>query len=327
MNTSAYSSNQHQSRFFEPSKLGGLEKMRFTTTRRVEGSYSGRHVAKRRGGAGEFVDYREYSPGDDLRRLDWKAMGRTGRSYLKLFQDETDLRCTLVLDCSGSMKQGASQKTLRRKNNLILSPYVANSPPNLTGSKLEWMQYFATALSHLIIIGRDAVGMCSIKQGIDTYLPASSSLQQRGLLHDAIENLQPEGQTALGEGLDDLFLQAGRRGVLLVLSDFLLDDFDKVLASFRKYRARGWEIITLHLIHPEEEKLPEGNAFRFQGLEFDGEVSCQVHELRQSYIERFEQHVSMVRSGLLGAGCDYHRISTAENYLDVLRSFLVLRSA
>jgi hypothetical protein len=106
-----------------------------------------------------------------------------------------------------------------------------------------------------------------------------------------------------------------------------VDNFDNVLASFRKYRSRGWEIITLHLIHPEEERLPEGNAFRFRGLESDGEVSCQVHELRQSYIERFEQHVATVRSGLLGAGCDYHRISTAESYLDVLRSFLVLRSA
>ncbi len=325
MNSSA-ASNQQQSRFFEPSKLGGLEKMRFTTTRRVEGAYSGRHDAKRRGGAGEFVDYREYSPGDDLRRLDWKAMGRTGRSYLKLFQDETDLRCTLVLDCSGSMMQGAPQQAISRRQGLILSPHIRNSQPNFTGSKLEWMQYFATALSHLIIVGRDAVGMCSVKQGIDQYLPASSSLQQRGLLHDAIQSLLPSGQTALAEGLDELFLQAGRRGVLLVISDFLVDNFDSVLASFRKYRSRGWEIITLHLIHPDEERLPEGNAFRFRGLESDGEVSCQVHELRQSYTERFEQHVASVRSGLLGAGCDYHRISTAESYLDVLRSFLVLRS-
>ena len=108
--------------FFEPAKLGGLEKMRFSTPRRVEGSYSGWHVAKRRGGAGEFVDYREYAPGDDLRRLDWKAMGRTGRSYLKLYQDETDLRCTLVLDCSGSMAQGS------------------RTPSDARGSKLEWMQ-------------------------------------------------------------------------------------------------------------------------------------------------------------------------------------------
>lgn len=320
-------SSQHASRFFEPSKLGGLEKMRFTTTRRVEGAYSGRHIAKRRGGAGEFVDYREYSPGDDLRRLDWKAMGRTGRTYLKLFQDETDLRCTMVLDCSGSMMQGAPQQSFFRRRGLVLSPYVRAQQPVMTGSKLEWMQYFATALAHLIIIGRDAVGLCSVKQGIDTYLPASSSLQQRGLIHDAIESLYPSGETRLAQGLDDLFLQAGRRGVLLLISDFLLDDFEQVLASIRKYRSRGWEIITLHLTHPEEERLPEGTAFRFTGLERDGEVNCQVHDLRSLYSDRFEQHCSTVRSGLLGAGCDYHRTSTSIDYIEVLRSFLVLRSA
>jgi uncharacterized protein (DUF58 family) len=315
--------SQHQtSRFFEPSKLSGLEKMRFTTSRRVEGSYSGRHVAKRRGGAGEFVDYREYSPGDDLRRL-----GRTGRSYLKLYQDETDLRCTMLLDCSGSMLQGAPQQTHLRKTGLVLSPYIRASRPNYQGSKLEWMQYFATALSHLIIVGRDAVGLCSVKKGIQKYLPAAASVQQLGLLHDAIESLVPEGETQLARGLDELFLQAGRRGVLLVMSDFLVNDFDKVLSSVRKYRSRGWEIIALHLIHPQEEKLPEGNAFRFVGLEQDGEVSCQTHELRKQYTARFEQHVSTVRAGLLGSGCDYHRISTAESYLDVLRTFLVTRSA
>src|SRR5436190_16077303 len=116
------------SRFFEPQKLSGLERMRFTTPRRVEGSYSGRHIAKRLGGAGEFVDYREYSPGDDLRHVDWRVMGRMGRAYLKLFQDETDLSCTLVLDCSGSMLQGDQPKSARGQ------------------SKLAWMQYFSTAL-------------------------------------------------------------------------------------------------------------------------------------------------------------------------------------
>jgi hypothetical protein len=169
--------------------------------------------------------------------------------------------------------------------------------------------------------------MCSVKKGIEKYLPASSSLQQLGLIHSAIENLTPDGETQLAQGLDELFLQAGRRGVLLVLSDFLVNDFDRVLSSIRKYRSRGWEIIALHLIHPDEERLPEGNAFRFMGLEQDGEVSCQTHELRKQYSDRFEQHVSVVRAGLLGSGCNYHRISTAESYLDVLRTFLVMRSA
>ena len=298
-----------ESAFFEPAKLSGLEKMRFTTTRRVEGSYSGRHVAKRRGGAGEFVDYREYSPGDDLRRLDWKALGRTGRSYLKLYQDETDLRCTLLLDCSGSMSQGA------------------RSSSNASGSKLHWMQHFSTALSHLIVLGRDAVGLCSVRQGVDEYLPPLASMQQRALVHQSIERLLSNGSTDLAHGLDQLLVQSSRRGILLAISDFLVPNLDGVISSFRKFRARGWEIIALHLVHPDEEKLPKGNAFRFTGLENDGQVNCQINEIRRDYESRFQTHLATTRTALFSAGCDYYRVSVAENYLDVLRSFMVLRSA
>lgn len=295
--------------FFEPSKLGGLEKMQFTTSRRVEGSYSGRHIAKRRGGAGEFVDYREYSPGDDLRRLDWKALGRTGRSYLKLFQDETDLRCTLLLDCSGSMFQGA------------------RSAFDLRGSKLQWMQYFATALSHLIIVGRDAVGLCCVRQKIEEHLPPVASMQHRSLLHRSIERLEADGETNLAIGLDQLLVQSTRRGVLLAMSDFLVPNIDSVISSFRKFRSRGWEIVVMHLVHPDEERLPDGNAFRFVGLEGDGEVNCQLAEIRKAYQERFESHMKSTRTALVSAGCDYYRIRTDESYLDVLRSFLVTRGA
>lgn len=300
---------QQVSRFFEPAKLAGLEQMRFTTSRRVEGAYSGRHISKRRGGAGEFVDYREYSPGDDLRRLDWKAMGRTGRTYLKLFQDETDLRCTLLLDVSGSMYQGS------------------RSAQDQRGSKLQWMQYFATALSHLIVLGRDAIGMGVVREQLESYLAPVASMQQRDLMHRAIEQLSPRGETDLAQGLDDLLLQSSRRGVLITISDYLLPDLEAVLAGFRKFRARGWEVIALHLVHPDEEHLPSGTAFRFQGLEGEGSVNGQVSEIRRAYEERFQQHLSAVRSMLLGVGCDYHCIRTSENYLDVLRSFLVVRSA
>ena len=283
--------------------------MRFTTKRRVEGAYSGRHVSKRRGGGGEFMDYREYSPGDDLRRLDWKAMGRTGRSYLKLYQDETDLQCTLFIDCSGSMLQGGK------------------SANNTAGSKLEWAQYFASALSHLIVLGRDAVGLCTAREKIIEHIPASSSFQQRGLLHQSIAEIKPAGQTNLAASLDELLLQAKRRGVLLLISDFLVDDMAAVGATLRKFRAAGWEIITLHLVHPDEAKLPSGNAFHFVGLESDGFINCQLNEVRRAYEKRFAKHLSDTRSALVSVGCDYYLASTTQSYLDVLRSFMVTRSA
>jgi uncharacterized protein (DUF58 family) len=298
-----------RSRYFEPGKLAGLEKLRFSPTRRVEGAYSGRHAARRLGGAGEFVDYREYAPGDDLRRVDWKALGRMGRTVLKLYQDETDLSCTLVLDCSGSMLQGARSKRDHR------------------GSKLEWMQYFATALSHLILLRRDAVGLAVARERLSDFAPPQGSLQQRDLLHRTIEELIPYGKTSLAASLDDLMLRVRRRGVLLIMSDFLEDDLDRLAASVRKFRARGWEILALHLIHPDEERLPDGNSFRFQGLEFDGEVSCQVAEVRREYERRFQTHLAATRRALLSVGCDHQQVLTTTAYLEVLRSFLAGRGA
>jgi uncharacterized protein (DUF58 family) len=294
--------------FFEPRKLAGLEKMRFTTPRRVEGAYSGQHIAKRLGGAGEFVDYREYTPGDDLRHVDWRVMGRMGRAYLKLFQDETDLSCTMVLDASGSMLQGSL-------------PHGGRNP-----SKLAWMQYFATALSLLIILNRDAVGLAVVNDSLLQFTPPSSTYQHRMLLHEQIERLRPVGGSKLAIGLDQLLLRVRRRGVLLVVSDFLVESLEPLIGSLRKFRARGWEVIALHVVHPDEQRLPEGTAFRFYGLEGDGLIDCQSSEIRREYQARFDKHLTTTRAELLAASCDYYFASTATSYLDLLRTFLVLRS-
>src|SRR5688500_4102572 len=115
----------HRSRFLDLRSLAALAHMRFTTKQQIEGAYSGRHRSKQKGGAGEFADYREYSEGEDLRRLDWKVLARTGRAYVRLFEDETNLLCTLAIDASGSMSYGGHSGQ----------------------SKLEYAQYLSTALS------------------------------------------------------------------------------------------------------------------------------------------------------------------------------------
>src|SRR5436190_12762069 len=120
------------SRFLELNALSALAHMRFVTRAQIEGTYSGRHRSRQQGGAAEFVDYREYVDGEDLRRLDWKVLARTGRAYTRLYQDETNLLCTMVVDASSSMQFGSANGKGGR------------------GSKLEYSQYLATALSHII---------------------------------------------------------------------------------------------------------------------------------------------------------------------------------
>lgn len=301
-------STQTVSRFLDLRALSAYEHMRFSTRHRIEGPYSGRHESRQKGGAGEFVDFREYAAGEDLRRLDWKVLGRTGRAYVRLYQNETNLRCTLVIDASGSMLFGARSRS------------------DSTGSKLEYAQYLATALSHVISRGRDQVGLATVAGGVcDFVVPGSTPIHIAGL-QESIAELHTEPATDLGYALEELFRRLGRRGVLLVMSDFLVDDLESVFASVRLFRHRHWEVILLHLIHPEEESLPQGRAFRFEGLERDGQVDCTPAEIRALYRERFEAHAAAVRSLALAAGCDYRRVSTATPYLKVLGGFLVERT-
>jgi uncharacterized protein (DUF58 family) len=292
------------SRFLDLRALASLEHLRFTTRHRIEGSYSGRHPSRRQGGAAEFADFREYTDGEDLRRLDWKVLARTGRAYLRLYQDETNLVCTLLLDASGSMQFGGR--------------------PSQT--KLEYAQYLATAFSHMISRQQDQVGLAVVADGVQEFLPPRGTPGHVAHLQESIERIEARPVTDLAGGLRKLFQQLRGRGVLIVFSDFLVDDLEAVFAGIRLFRHRRWEVVLLHLVHPEEERLPEGAAYRFEGLENESRIDCTPAEIRSLYQQRFEAHAAMLRTLALATACDYRRVSTATPYLETLGGFLVERA-
>ena len=129
----------------------------------------------------------------------------------------------------------------------------------------------------------------------------------------------------MAAGLRELFERSPRRGVLLLMSDFLADDLEQAFSVVRLFRHRGWEVVALHLIHPDEERLPEGVAFRFENMEEAGYVDCTPIDVRETYRKRFATHVATVRRMSLTIGCDYRRISTSVSYLRTLGGFLVER--
>ena len=296
------------SRFLDLRALTALEHMRFSTRRRVEGSFMGYHQSRQLGGAGEFVDFREYSGGEDLRRLDWKVFARTGKAFVRLHEEETNLLCTLVVDASGSMLFGAES----RRNTL--------------GSKLEYVQYLATALSNVISRGQDHVGLAVLDGGLSEHLSPSATSSHVEHLQQIVEGLTTHPSLRMAAGLRDLFERCRRRGVLLVMSDFLMEDVEEFFAALRLFRIRGWDIVALHVVHPNEERLPEGVAYRFEGLENEGRINCSPAEVLALYQERFAAHLAMIRQLTLAGGCDYRRVSTAIPYLQTLGGFLVERS-
>ena len=299
--------SQVPSRFLDLRALAALERMRFTTRHRIEGSYSGCHTSRQHGGAGVFVDYREYSGSEDLRRLDWKVLGRTGKTFVRIYEEETNLLCTLAIDTSGSMDfRGIVHRDGR--------------------SKLEYAQYLSSALAHVITRGQDQVGLALLDRQLRSMLPPGATLTHLSQLYSSIEEIVPRPTTAMAPGLRELFERCRRRGVLLLISDFLMDDLEEVFSVLRLFRHRGWEVIILHLVHPEEERLPEAAAFRFEGMEAEGRVDCSPAEIRATYRDRFAAHLAMVRQLALAGACDYRRVSTAIPYLQTLGGFLVERA-
>ncbi len=296
------------SRFLDLRALGALEQMRFTTRRRVEGTFMGYHQSRQLGGAGEFVDFREYTGGEDLRRLDWKVLARTGKAFVRIHEEETNLDCTLALDASGSMRFGAAARRDGR------------------GSKLEYVQFLATALAHVITRSQDRVGLAVLDEGLGQWLAPGATASHVGQAQEIVENLQTHASLRMAGGLRQLFERCRRRGVLMVLSDFLMEDAEDVFAALRLFRHRGWDIVVLHVVHPDEERLPEGMAYRFEGMENEGRLSCSPAEIRAAYRERFAAHLAMIRQLALAGGCDYRRVSTAIPYLQTLGGFLVERA-
>jgi uncharacterized protein (DUF58 family) len=303
------------STYLDLKALAALSHLRFSTRQMIDGSYSGRHRSHQQGGSGEFVDYREYAAGEDLRRLDWKVLGRTGRPYVRLYQDETNLLCTACVDVSGSMGFAGfdgrgNQRTFDSRE----------------GSKLEFLQRFTASLAYLIAGQQDQVGLAVIGGRLQEYREPGSTSEHLGGLYQTIDSMKAMGSSGLADGLQELFSRTRRRGVLLLMSDFLVDDLEAVFAAVRLFRHRRWEVVVLQVVHPDESRLPEGMAYRFIGMEAEGIADCTPADVQSLYQRRFEAHAAMVRALALAAGCEYRRVSTGDGYLAALGGFLVERT-
>ncbi len=295
------------SRFLEMGALSQLAHLRFGTRHVVEGAYSGRHRSRHLGGSSEFREHRQYSPGDDVRRLDWKVLGRTGRSYVRVFEDETNLVATLVLDVSRSMLFGA------------------RSARDTAGSKLDYGRYLCAALGHIITKEQDRFGLGLASAALDAYLPARTGPSQLDAVLAAIEDVDPVPDTALAVPLRDLFARLSGRGVLIIVSDFLEEDLEGLFSAIRLFRHRHFGVVLLHLVHPQEERLPAGPAYRFEGLEGEGHRICSPGEIAELYERRFRKFMAGLRALAAASGCSYHMFSTAVPYVQNLKMLLVER--
>lgn len=267
----------------------------------VEGLRVGDHKSPYRGFSVEFVQHREYVPGDDIRHIDWKSYGRSERYTVKQYEQETNFIGHLVLDASRSMLYGEG-----------------------AANKLEYAKLIIASLAHLIITQRDSASLNIFDQTWRTRLPTSSQMGHLRTILTALESCEPKEKTEVGNLLEDLASTSRRRGLVFVVSDGLVEVQD-MLRGLRFLRLRGHEVTLLHVMHNDEMTLPFEGMVKFDGLEEMRHLLTQPHMIRTTYQRVVQAYLKELREGCEAMHCDYVLLDSTKPLGPALSQYLAAR--
>jgi uncharacterized protein (DUF58 family) len=268
----------------------------------MEGSVSGHHKSPHRGSSVEFAEYRNYAPGDDIRRLDWRVFARSDRFYLKEFEAETNLRCYLVLDCSGSMKFGAAP-----------------------GGKLLYGKKLAATLAYLAAHQGDAVGLICAGEKSFVEIPPRRNPAHLRVVLETLEKTEARGQTGLMSALHELAEKVRRRALVVVISDFFCD-LEPLLHCFQHLRFQKHDLALFQLLDRAELEFRFDRPVRFVDLESSFSVVTEPATVREEYLRELELFLEGLRAGCHEYGVDYRQVVTDQEGEKAVAEFLVQRS-
>ena len=288
-------------KYSDPEVLARIAGLSLRARQVVEGTISGLHRSPFHGFNVEFAEYREYSPGDDLRRLDWRVLGRTDRFYVKQYEEESNLRAMLVLDCSASMRYGSGAL-----------------------DKFQYAAVAAASLATLLVEQQDPVGLALFDRQTSEVLPPAATQAQLARMIGLLENAQPNRQTDLGAVLQTLADQIRKRGMTIVISD-LLTDLDSFYDGLQRLQHRGHEVLVLHVLDPDELELPFNDLIMFRDIEGSEELLAEPWAFRTAYREAMRQFVDGVSSGCGDRGIDYLLLRTDQPLANALSHYLHAR--
>lgn len=287
----------------DPSALAKFGRLEVVARLVVEGFIMGQHKSPFKGTSVEFVEHRQYYPGDEVRHIDWRAYGKTGRYYIKEFEDETNLRCYLLVDGSGSM--AFSGKTL---------------------SKFDYARQLAAALGYLLIHQRDAAGLITFDTQPRERIEASATPKNFARLTETLEQMLPGGETSLGSVFEQIIPTLKRRSLVVILSD-CFDDLDPLVKALQRFRHARHEVLLFQIVAPEEESFPFSHPTQFRSLEQAGyKLLVDPARLRKLYLKQFESFCRELRRQAGNAGVDYHKFVTDQPYAAALGAFLDART-
>lgn len=297
-------------RFLEPSVIAKLSNIELKAKFVVQGFMAGLHKSPYHGFSVEFTEHRQYTPGDDLRYLDWKVFARTGRYYIKQFEEETNLKAYIILDVSRSMSyvsDNADKKEIKffpfKKKNLNVKPH------NNSISKIEYSSYMAASLAYLMMIQRDAVSLITYDTKVKTFLPPRSTQSNLKQILKELSNIEPSGETGTAESLNSIAEKIKRRGLVILISD-LLDDQDKVINALKHFRYNKNEVILFQVLDPVEKSFLEGNSVVLVDMETGEEMFSQPDSMQKYYKDAMEKFIERYKTECIKNNIDYELITT-----------------
>lgn len=293
---------QEYLKYLDPKVLNKISRLDLKARLVVEGYIAGMHQSPYQGVSAEFVTHREYVPGDDLKRLDWKLFGRSDRLYVKQYKQETNLACYILFDVSESMAYGSTEVT-----------------------KLEYSRYIAAALSYLMIQQQDAVGLVLFDSEIREIIAPHSNQAHLNLVLNQLSTVRPKKKTDIKTVSDYISKRLDHRGMVIVISD-LLDEPHNILTGLNRIRSRGQDIIVFHILDDFEVRFPFNRLTRFEGLEEYPEVTSDPIALRADYLKILNEFTESIRRGCQANRIDYNLITTDQKLDVALSAYLARRS-
>ena len=300
--------DRHSRSFLDPQAIARLAAVPLCARWPMLGSVSGRHPSPHRGSSVEFAEYRKYVPGDDLRRLDWRAYGRSDRFYLKEFEADTNLRCCIVLDTSGSMDFGDPAKKHGDGT-----------------TKIQYARKLAGALSYLALQQGDAVGLYCVADGLIKNIPPRRNPAHLMHVFDVLEQVRPAGQTQLVPVLHELAETVDERALIVIISDLFVEPA-LLRRCFEHLRFRKHDVAAFHLLDRRELRFDFQRPMRFLDMEGGPSIFAEPNDIADRYHKALGAYLNDLRALTLELAIDYHRVTLDEDYEKVLMRFLVGRT-
>jgi uncharacterized protein (DUF58 family) len=288
-----------------PKDLSRVAKLQMLARQVVEGFCSGRHRSPHKGFSVEFKEHRPYVRGDELRSIDWKVYGKSDRLYIREFEEETNLRCTLLVDRSGSMRYGGE-----RSGGL---------------TKYDYAQQLAASLAYLMLGQQDAVGMVSFDDRPRDQVPPRSRPSHLRALLSALVVDGSKRETDLGGVFHAIAPKLGRRGLVIILSD-AMGDVASMTRALAQFRASRHEVLFFQIMDPDEIDFPFSGRIQFRDIEnASREQTVDARSLRDAYLQRLQQHETELRDACRRHRVDLIPITTDRPFADALHEYLALR--